>query len=351
MSDLENTYEPIVLDALPDYIEEDLAERARLQRAMRADHAGFEFVVSDVDAWAVGQTLRVAFLGGHAELYEKIEGALQDITTVCNIHFDMKDGNKYRTWSEADNGYAAEIRVSFDLPGYFSLVGRDSIDRRVGSNGGPVGGNPWQRSLNLKDFDRRLPGTWQGTVLHEFLHALGFHHEHQNLEGPCQQEFRWEDDPGYQPTTDARQMFIPDPQRRRPGIYTYLQGYPNFWDRVKVDHNLRADPAAALRYGKFDRNSVMLYRFPELFYSSPNSQCRPGGDGQRLSPGDIAGLQLLYPSEAQELLRVVTRRLQLAERLMATHSAVQRMARGDEVPPVGFARWISRVKAGVQRLD
>jgi hypothetical protein len=39
----------------------------------------------------------------------------------------------------------------------------------------------------------------------------------------------------------------------------------------------------------------MLYRFPEMFYKNPPSPCAPDGEGESLSAGDRAGLQLLYP--------------------------------------------------------
>ena len=60
------------------------------------------------------------------------------------------------------------------------------------------------------------PAGWEGTTRHEFLHALGVHHEHQNMRGPCQAAFRWEDDLGYQPTRDQRGAYIADADGLRP---------------------------------------------------------------------------------------------------------------------------------------
>lgn len=59
---------------------------------------------------------------------------------------------------------------------------------------------------------------------HKFLHALAFHHEHQNPASSCEEEFRWQDDIAYHPTRDAIGMYINDYAGRRPGIYTYLAG-------------------------------------------------------------------------------------------------------------------------------
>ena len=54
-----------------------------------------------------------------------------------------------------------------------------------------------QRSLNLGGFAIQKPQNWMGVVRHEFLHALGFEHEHQSPVSVCETEFRWDDDSGY----------------------------------------------------------------------------------------------------------------------------------------------------------
>jgi hypothetical protein len=129
------------------------------------------------------------------------------------------------------------------------------------------------------------------------------------MRGPCQQAFRFEDDPGYIKTEDSRGAFIADSAGRRPGIYTYLSGFPNFWNKAKVDFNLKSemdDPD--LVAGPFDRSSVMLYRFPAHFYSDPHSTCLPAGDGESLSEGDRRGLRLLYPHPAPQIEALATRR-------------------------------------------
>ena len=70
-------------------------------------------------------------------------------------------------------------------------------------------------------------------------------------------------------------MFINDSKCRRPGIYTYLSGAPNKWDKANIDHNLRAPSHSENTAGAFDPASVMLYRFPSLFYRQTNSPCAP----------------------------------------------------------------------------
>jgi len=258
--------------------------------------------------WQPGSTVRIAFLGGSNGLRRQIAEATQSITTNGNLKFDFGHNpanGTYRSWSTSDTQLAAEIRVSFDQAGYSSLVGRDSVNGNIGGLVGPVGGRPNQRSLNLGGFRVQLPSDWKRTVRHEFLHAVAFHHEHQSPLGGCDSQFRWEDDPGYVLTQDAFGRFI-SANGKRPGIYTYLSGYPNFWNRQKVDFNLRqVSPSAGLHPGAFDRASIMLYRFPDLFYVSNDSQRRPLGNGEDLSQEDIKGLKYLYPTDTATVQQVV----------------------------------------------
>lgn len=290
----------IVIDSLPDDVAATVEIRdAKLQELSFGGALGLEFLVSDLRRWLPGKVVRVAFLDGDSDLHRDIATVLEEITDACGVVFDFGETatGDFRRWTETDTELAAEIRVSFDKQGYFSLVGIDSVDTSIGPPSSRVGGRPHQASLNLGGFAVQKPATWRGTTLHEFLHALGFHHAHQNMRGPCDASFRWDDDPGYQLTQDERGAFVTDANGKRPGIYTYLAGFPNFWPRAKVDHNLKTENDPHLVAGPFDPSSTMLYRFPPLFYKTQPSPCAPTGDGQALSEGDVRGLQLLYPQD------------------------------------------------------
>jgi hypothetical protein len=297
-------------EALPDEVSASIEVRNAWRRSVADGGDGLEFLVSDIARWKPGSTVRVAFLDGDSTLHAKVAAATAQITDTCNLTLDFgvdAATGEHRRWTTSDADHAAEIRVSFDLGGYFSLVGTDSTDRSIGSSGDPVGGHPGSRSLNLGGFADHLPDDWQGTARHEFLHALAFHHSHQNMRGPCENEFRWEDDAGYQPTRDARGQFVADTAGRRPGIYTYLAGAPNRWPRAKVDHNLRTEDDPAAVAGPFDAASVMLYAFPPFFYKSTPSPCAPTGNGVDLSDGDHRGLRLLYPEFGPEAVALEKR--------------------------------------------
>jgi hypothetical protein len=308
----------LVLDSLPDDVVASIEARDAWRRGALAATDGLEFVISDLASWPLGRPVRVAFLDGDTELHGKIAEATQQIVEACNLELDfgLDDATgEYRRWTTSDTEHAADIRVSFDMGGYWSLVGTDSNDPAVGGAGGPIGGGAGQRSLNLGGFASTLPQTWQGTTRHEFLHALAFHHAHQNLRGPCEEDFRWDDDPGYVPTRDAQGRFVPDPQGRRPGIYTYLSGPPNSWSRAKVDHNLRTANSPDVIVGPFDPASVMLYRFAAFFYKSSPSTCAPTGNGTDISDGDKRGLRLLYPEVVSDLAESAERSARALEKV------------------------------------
>ncbi len=310
----------MILESIPRAVVASIEVRDAWRRQVASAGEGLEFLVSDLARWRPGSTLLVGFLDGDSGLHARIEQATRQITDVCNLTLDFgwdEATGEYRRWRETDTAYAAHIRVSFDREGCWSLVGTDSTDRTVGAPGEPEGGRPGQRSLNLDGFTNGLPLRWQGTVRHEFLHALAFQHAHQNLRGPCEKEFRWEDDPGYLPTQDARGVFVADRAGRRPGIYTFLAGKPNKWQRWEVDHNLRMVDSPDIVAGPFDSDSIMLYDFDPLFYKTTPSKCAPTGNGIDLSDGDRRGLQLLYPHPAAEVSRLTSRAAQVLDQIGA----------------------------------
>ncbi len=327
--------EDILLDSLPDDVATTIEVRnAKLQELASGGELGLEFVVTDVRRWLPGKVLRIAFLDGDSDLHLDIMSVIQEIAEVCDLVFDLgqtSDG-EFRRWTEQDTQHAAEIRVSFDKAGYFSLVGIDSIDANIGTPFSRVGGRPNQASLNLGGFAVQRPATWRGTVLHEFLHALGFHHAHQNMRGPCQASFRWDDDSGYQATQDDRGAFVTDHNGKRPGIYTYLAGFPNYWSRNKVDHNLKTEDDPNVVAGPFDAASTMLYRFPPLFYRTNGSPCAPTGDGQSLSEGDVRGLRLLFPEVGTNRDTAVANQASILEALA---SQLPSVSTGAEAPSMG----------------
>lgn len=258
-------------------------------------------VIAISKEWKPGEKITVAFQGGTTGLRQQIAGAIQPWTDAGGIQFDFgpdASSGKFREWSTTDRSYTAEVRIGFDEQGYWSFVGRDSIDNSVVK--------PGEESMNFAGFTDGLPQDWQGVVLHEFGHSLGFEHEHQNPMGTCDTEFRWDDDPGYTRTTDIYGQFVPDSHQRRPGIYTVLAGPPNKWSKDEIDFNLRKLPYSSdWRTSQFDNSSVMKYHFDEWMYVKGKDSVCYSEENDSLSAGDQKAALDTYPRSAPQIQMVV----------------------------------------------
>lgn len=231
-----------ILEAYPDRIQARLEARRRERaRDVPSSINGLarELVFEDLKLWRIGE-LQVSFKGGDMQLHQQISETASIWSEHGNLRFDFGyDSNTgaFRLWTENDTSH---IRVGFADPGYWSLVGTDSSDTTIAQ--------PGEITLNLSGFDVELPNNWKGVVLHEFGHALGFHHEHQSPALEC--DFDWNK------------------------LYDYLGGPPNYWPKWKVDHNLRQLQSGGMIYSAHDKHSIMHYSFPGwMFVTGKNSPC------------------------------------------------------------------------------
>jgi len=143
----------------------------------------------------------------------------------------------------------ADIRISFNKPGAYSNIGTDAT--RV-----PRG----QETMNFGWLNVQV-------VLHEFGHALGMIHEHQNPRG---EPIQWNE------------------QR----LYEWAERPPNMWDKTKTNNNIINKYDENITNGsKFDPESIMLYYFP-AFLTLNN---RGTDANQRLSKVDVEYLTKQYP--------------------------------------------------------
>lgn len=301
------------MEALPDRLQARIELRDRfLRNAVSGHPSGLSprFILNLTKKWKPGQTITVAFKGGDSTLHAKIADAVSEWTQYANLKFDFgKTGaGTYRTWSPSDATYAAQIRVSFDQSGYYSLVGNDSINTAVSKTG--------EESLNLEGFDQSLPSDWKAVAQHEFGHAIGFEHEHQSPVAPC--DFRFEDDPGYVPTTDSFGQFGPDSKGRRPGLYTLLGGPPNNWPQAVVDFNLKQlHESHAYEVGPFDKDSIMKYFFESwMFVSGKDSACYTASENLVISAGDKQGAAKVYPAAADDIASTTKRQTDILQNLV-----------------------------------
>ena len=164
--------------------------------------------------WMNGSTLRVRFLGGTSAQQAKAREQALWWTQFANLIFDF------------NNAPDAEIRVAFDPhDGAWSYIGTDN--RSIPLN---------QPTMNLGFMDG-------GTAAHEFGHAIGLAHEHQNPAGGIE----WNET----------------------AVLQSLKGPPNNWDDATIRHNvLKKYQADQVQGTAFDPDSIMLYFFPGSWVQS-----------------------------------------------------------------------------------
>lgn len=158
--------------------------------------------------WMNGSNLRVRFVGGNSDQQAIAREQAKWWSDHANLTFEF------------NNALDAEIRISFDpTDGAWSFIGTDC--RGIPRN---------QATMNLGFLDG-------GTAGHEFGHAIGLGHEHQNPAGGIE----WNEN-----------VVIRD-----------LGGPPNFWTEDEVRHNvLNKYSVDQIKGTRFDPDSIMLYAFP-----------------------------------------------------------------------------------------
>lgn len=158
--------------------------------------------------WMNGSVLHVRFIGGDAAQRAKAREQAGWWEAVANLRFVF------------DDAPGADIRIAFDDgDGAWSYIGTDC--KSIPAN---------EPTMNLGFLDG-------GTAAHEWGHAIGLAHEHQNPAGGIQ----WNE------AVVLREM----------------AKSPNFWDAQTTRHNILSRYQADQINGTtFDPESIMLYFFP-----------------------------------------------------------------------------------------
>lgn len=254
-------------DGLPDkYIKRIKQYQEALEKLDDSDQA--KGIYRNSTLWGPNYPkIRVCFFDGSQELREVVANVAKEWMGDDNsIKLDFGKPGKRRT-CQPENGKEMQIRISFSQDGYWSQLGQNSV----------VFVDQKEPSLNLGGFmnvaANQLSDYEIGTIRHEFGHALGIEHEHQNPKGGCDNEYNWQ------------------------LIYQYLEGPPNNWTKETIDWNLRQASGEDLQLTKFDKTSVMLYQFPADFYKKgAKSKCFVPNPNSQISGGDRALVAQMYPA-------------------------------------------------------
>jgi hypothetical protein len=164
--------------------------------------------------WQSGDIIWATFLDGEPCVQESVTAVALTWLNYANLNLQFVDG--------ADD---ADIRISFQEPGSWSFIGTEC---RTISVTQPTMNFGWLTRDSAADEINRV-------VLHEFGHALGCIHEHQNPAGGI----KW----------------------NKEVAYDYYAGSPNFWSQELVDHNVFEVYDEDLTvHTRLDPASIMMYR-------------------------------------------------------------------------------------------
>ena len=201
--------------------------------------------------WNPGDVIRIKFLEGDASLQDRVRSTAERWTEpgMANLQFQWVDSGD------------AEIRIAFmQGDGSWSYLG--TVCRSI-SDPEPTMNYGW---LTPDSDDEEL----NRVVMHEFGHALGLIHEHQNPEGGIE----WNE----------------------PAVIAELSGPPNSWSEEQIRVNvLNHYPKGDVTTTPVDPDSIMMYPIPaswtlDGFSADLNAD---------VSPQDREFISQEYPGEGQ----------------------------------------------------
>jgi serralysin len=165
--------------------------------------------------WPTGAMVTVKFLEGSPELQKRVKGVALVWTTLANVNFEFV------------NKGDADVRIAFQPGGSWSYLGTacNQIPQHQ-----PTMNYGWLTPDSSEDEVRRV-------VLHEFGHALGLSHEHQNP----QRGIKW----------------------NHAAVIQDLSGPPNWWDLETIEQNMfkKYEPSEVTATDT-DKDSIMMCPIP-----------------------------------------------------------------------------------------
>lgn len=167
--------------------------------------------------WDQNALITARFLSGSPTLQDRVRRVAKEWENFTNLVFDFRTAGP------------AHIRIAF-MPGkgswsYLGTVCKSIPDPQPTMNYG------WLSDASPEDELRRV-------VLHEFGHAIGLIHEHQNPKGGI----KW----------------------NRDAVERDLSGPPNHWDSATIENNMfRYYPPDNVTASPVDGKSIMMYPIPK----------------------------------------------------------------------------------------
>ena len=228
---------------------------------------GLKAVFQKDSLWEPGTNIKVEFINAPDWKKKWVEKVVtEQIAPYVNLTFE---------WDSAPGD------ISIDFPQAViaqSMLGRTSRMERPSMSLGwldpPFRSFEWQGKTyqipagQVRNETDQGPITTGATVAHEFGHALGMIHEHQN---PFGEPIQWNE----------------------AAVFAYYSGPPNNWDSSAIRYNILDNVPKETHNGSaFDKDSIMIYSFPGYFtHNVPDGIKLPN----QLSPTDKVWLSKMYP--------------------------------------------------------
>lgn len=197
---------------------QNLAEKYAIAENSENAPRGLEAAGETRKFWKPARILRVRFLEGDPRIHARIIPMAKMWSDFANIQFSFGDA--------AD----AEIRIAFQDDGSWSALGTDALVKEW-----------YPLSSSTMNYGWLTPDTedeeYSRVVLHEFGHALGLIHEHQNPTA----KIKW---------------------NREPIIKFFKSAKPP-WTDEQIEFNIfyKYD-ANQTQFTAFDQESIMVYEIP-----------------------------------------------------------------------------------------
>ncbi|HNW65423.1 MAG TPA: M12 family metallopeptidase [Piscinibacter sp.] len=215
---------------------------------MRGGPGRTRAAVERLKLWENGRTLKVKFLDGLPAVQAKVQAIAKEWESLANLTLEFVSTG------------SAQIRISFAEKGFsWSTVGTDALT--VASTKPTMNYGWLEPDTSLREYQR--------VVRHEFGHALGMIHEHQNP--AAQGQIPWD----------------------KPKVYAYYaqQG----WDKDDVDFNIfQLYTEDSTNHSAFDPTSIMEYAVPDSLTLGSYAI----GWNTEFSATDIEFMKRQYPKRA-----------------------------------------------------